>query len=391
MSDVFVSMSFSNEFQTVFQTIEKAVKKVGLNVYRVDQEVRATLIVEDIKRKIRESRIFIADLTGNNPNVLNEIGQAQTLGKPIILFSQDKPEDSPFNVRGLHINQYDPKKLDYLYNTLKKTLSEATSPNEILRAMLVPSSLGQPAKDSRFVIAASPLSFRRAMKKIGGYKELRRTSSDYVGVRGILQAFGLLYGFDALPDNLDPDDFDDSVIEKPMNLYCISSPKANRWTGKLLKQNQEDCWIPKLEFKADDSSENLQNVRVSIYKDDHLLHPDGWVVNSGGDRYYRDFGLIVRGPNPYHKNFMFSIIAGRSSLGTEAASIVFTDPEKIKIILQRLRGLEIDIENHEEAFYVLVSMKLNRGDGREEANMDTLRVEKVDALRQPAYHTCRRP
>lgn len=230
------------------------------------------------------------------------------------------------------------------------------------------------------MIAASPLSFRRAVGRSGGYKRLRRTSSDYVGVRGILQAFGLLFGFDTLPDNIDPEDCQDDVLRESMNLYCIASPKANRWTRTLLEEYQQR-WVPSLEFRADPSSKDLRNVKVSIFSDGSELRPPGWDVASKGDRYSRDFGLIVRGPNPFDESKIMAVIAGRSSLGTEAASVAFTDPQVVSEIRQRLQGRRIDLEDHRHPFWVVVSM-LSRAEGndREEALRDSLEVHQVETF-----------
>lgn len=113
-----------------------------------------------------------------------------------------------------------------------------------------------------------------------------------MGVRGILQAFGLLYGFETLPDNVDPEDCDDPVIREPMTLYSIASPKANRWIREMLDSYRER-WAPRIEFRADPNSRDLQNVRVSIFCDDAVVLPPGWDTTSPGDRYERDFGLIL--------------------------------------------------------------------------------------------------
>lgn len=334
-------------------------------------------IAQSIDRKIRESRIVVADITGSNPNVLHEIGQAQSLGKPLVIISQDDPQSAPFNVRSLRIHRYNPEKLADLRGVVNLALSEATSANEILRAMLVPVSLGLPTKESKFVIVASPLSYRRAIRRSGGYKKMRRTYSDYVGIRGILQAFGLLYSFDTLPDLIDPEDFDDNTMAESMNLYCIASPKANRWTAALLQQYYRN-YVPRIDYRADSASPNLKNVNVSIYSDDALLTPPGWKVNVDDDRYGRDFGLIVRGPNPTHPDRMVTILAGRSSLGTEAACRAFTDIDKITEIHSRLAGMKINPEDHRQGFWALVSIQRAKGDGKEEAIPETLRVHQVD-------------
>ncbi len=245
--------------------------------------------------------------------------------------------------------------------------------------MLVPASLGRPTKESWFVIAASPLSYRRMRWARGAYKKLRRTSSDYVGVRGILQGFGLLFGFDALPDNLDPDDCDDSVLAERANLYCIASPKANRWTARLLAKIGEQ-WAPRLEFRADPVSSDLRNVKVSIVSDGTVLSPSGWIVDDNSDRYSQDYGIVVRVPNPNHSDLMVAVMAGRSGLGTEAACTAFTDPDSLQIIRHRLRALQIDFEDHRQAFWVLVSMKRKIGDSKEEAIKESLRIERVEEM-----------
>jgi hypothetical protein len=375
--DIFISIPFAPAFTEVSRAVSEVALEKGLATYRVDQDLLAKHIPQMIDRKIRESRIVVADITGSNPNVLHELGQAQSLGKPLVIISQDKPQTAPFNVSSLRINSYDPHKLADLRQTLKLALSEATSPNETLRAMLVPVSLGLPTKESRFVIVASPLPLKRAMGRSGGCKKMRRTYSDYVGIRGILQAFGLLYGFDTLPDLIDSKDYDDTAMVESMNMYCIASPKANRWTATLLQQYHQN-YVPRIEYRADSTSLDLGNVKVSIYSDDALLTPPGWKPNVENDRHSRDFGLIIRGPNPLHHDRMVAIIAGRSSLGTEAACRAYTNVDVITKIRNRLAGMQIDMEDHEQGFWALVSIERAIGDGKEEAIPESLRVHQVD-------------
>jgi hypothetical protein len=204
---------------------------------------------------------------------------------------------------------------------------------------------------------------------------LRRTESDYVGIRGILQTFGQLYGFETLPDQIDPEDYLDEVAQEPMNLFCIASPKANRWTRTFLDEFGKK-WAPKLEFRPDPTSLNLRNVRVSLFRDDVIMQPGGW-VGGEGDRFFRDFGIIVRGPNPFDSDHMFAIMAGRSSLGTQAACAAFTDAAAAKKIEEHLRPHRIDIENHRQPFCALVSME-RRNDARQEAIPESLYVWGAD-------------
>lgn len=383
MADIFISMPFAFDFQEVSRALEDTARELSLSSYRTDQETRAKLIPELIQREIKASRLVVADVTGNNPNVLNEIGIAQGLGKPLILLSQNAATEAAFNVRSLGILTYSRNDLERLQKNLRESFAELLSDKETLRAMLVPSSLGLPTRDSWFVVAASPLSFRRAVGRSGGYKHLRRTSSDYVGVRSILQAFGYIFGFDILPDNIDPEDFDDGALQESMNIYCIASPKANRWTGILLEEYRRK-WKPGLEFRADSSSKNLRNVKIAIFDDDGSeVRPRGWDAINPGGPYNRDYGLIVRGPNPFQEDKMMTVIAGRSSLGTEAASLAFTDPQVIKErIRPRLHAQGIDLEDHRQPFWAVASMKRAIGDGKEEALRETLAVHQVEAFRR---------
>lgn len=382
MNELFVSMPFNKAYNSVFNVLRTCAKSRQLEAIRVDQTPSQGPISAAVHRRIRDARLVVADITANNPNVLNEVGLAEAFGKPLILISQDKREEAPFNVRNLYIHKYSPTNLPALQAYLTKALAEATSDNEMLRAMLVPASLGRPSKESWFVVAASPLSFRRATGRHGGYKNLQRTSSDYVGIRGILQSFGLLFGFDALPENVDPDDCEDSVVEAPMNVYCIASPKANRWTSLLLNGFAEH-WEPRLRFQADPDSPDVRNVRLSVLHDRETVRIPGW-RDDVEDRRYRDFGIIVRGPNPFNSRHVAAVIGGRSSLGTEAASLGFTDPPTIREIHRQLDNLKIDLEDHTQAFWVVVSMERDRE--TQEPVTGSLKVDRVAGFRAKGDH-----
>jgi len=132
----------------------------------------------------------------------------------------------------------------------------------------------------------------------------------------------------------------------------------------LLEQYHQH-YVPRIEFRADPASHNLRNVNVSIYSDDGLLTPPGWKVNAENDRFGRDFGVIARGPNPSHDDRMVAIIAGRSSLGTEAACRAFTDVGVITEIRNRLAAMKIEMENHKDAFWAVVSIQCSRPHRRE--------------------------
>ena len=84
------------------------------------------------------------------------------------------------------------------------------------------------------MIVASPLTYRQNWRKPGGLTKFFGTKSDHVGIRGILQTFGSIYGFMVLPDLIDPENYYEKVLQETrMNIYCIGSPKSNQWTQIL--------------------------------------------------------------------------------------------------------------------------------------------------------------
>jgi hypothetical protein len=61
--------------------------------------------MEQIRVAIQQARICIVDLTGNNPNVMFELGLAQAAGKETVLLCQDIAQ-LPFDVRGQRVIKY---------------------------------------------------------------------------------------------------------------------------------------------------------------------------------------------------------------------------------------------------------------------------------------------
>ncbi len=153
MNDVFVSFPFEPPFDAVFEAVEEVVAGRNLNAIRIDQTSPfAESISSAIRQRIRGARLIIGDVTGNNPNVLNEVGQAQAFGKPLVLITQDRPTNAAFNVRDVQLHHYDLGDLTQLRAVIDRAVIEVTSPNETLRSMLIPSTLGRPTRESRFVI-----------------------------------------------------------------------------------------------------------------------------------------------------------------------------------------------------------------------------------------------
>lgn len=78
-----------NDYNTIYrETIEQIRQEFNLNisVYPIMQHRGATYdIIQDIINKIKSCKIFIADTTDNNPNVMYETGWARALEKEVVL------------------------------------------------------------------------------------------------------------------------------------------------------------------------------------------------------------------------------------------------------------------------------------------------------------------
>jgi hypothetical protein len=89
----FVLMPFANEFNEVYDTIREAVESPITNFVceRADDIRGGGHIMESVLKKIAESEIVIADLTGKNPNVFYELGITHLIKQPnkVILLIQD--------------------------------------------------------------------------------------------------------------------------------------------------------------------------------------------------------------------------------------------------------------------------------------------------------------
>lgn len=98
-------MPFHLGFDSVYESIKKASSEVYLHCRRADDIWENPEIIQDIVSLIDHSRVIICDCTGRNPNVFYEIGIAHTLGREVILITQNE-EDIPFDLRHLRFIKY---------------------------------------------------------------------------------------------------------------------------------------------------------------------------------------------------------------------------------------------------------------------------------------------
>jgi nucleoside 2-deoxyribosyltransferase len=123
-SDIFVVMPFLDKLKPIYDDhIKNTAQKMNLTVARGDDFFTAKSIISDIWDAINSCRLVIADCTGRNPNVFYEIGMAHTLGKPVILISQNK-DDIPFDIQHIRylIYEFTPRGMSEFENRLASTI-----------------------------------------------------------------------------------------------------------------------------------------------------------------------------------------------------------------------------------------------------------------------------
>lgn len=100
-------MPFDAGFTKVYDSIQTAAVDAGLRCRRADDIWENAAIIQDVVALIDKSRIVICDCTGRNPNVFYEAGIAHTLGREVILITQNE-HDIPFDLRHLRYIRYLP-------------------------------------------------------------------------------------------------------------------------------------------------------------------------------------------------------------------------------------------------------------------------------------------
>jgi hypothetical protein len=313
--------------------------------------------LDKIREGIQRALVCIADITGNNANVAYELGLANGQQKCVILITEDSPKKAVADYSGQPMIRFSTSStgLRKLQEDLRARLP-LLARRERIRVMLVPNA--PRAKSGRFVIAANPLSWRDDRGREGGWSRLGETRVEYVGIQELLLEFGALG--EVKPKLLNPSDYLDEVVRiEPMNLYCLGSPKANRWTGELLKEFNKR-WSPAFEFKPDPDSREREDPTWCIEKDGERYDADIPRDKYGTADFKHDFGLIIRGPNPFDPDHMLIILAGRRGTGTEAACRAVTDVKILGQIHAHLVSLDnrFDLSDFRTPFFAVVEMKL---------------------------------
>ena len=122
--DVFVLMSFKTELRPVYEDhILNVTNSLKLVAKRADDFFGARHIMSDVWEAINSARVIIADCTERNPNVFYEIGVAHTLGRTVILITQNG-SDVPFDLQAIRYIRYEytPRGMTIFEKSLEQTL-----------------------------------------------------------------------------------------------------------------------------------------------------------------------------------------------------------------------------------------------------------------------------
>ena len=110
----FVARPYSEEFTSIQERAEKALASKGVQARHYTAQMNRA-VIEEIVSQIRNSHFCVVDLTGNNPNVLTEIGMMIVLGKKLLVLRRRGDDTAlPFDVSHYTYWEYEPHGDDQL-------------------------------------------------------------------------------------------------------------------------------------------------------------------------------------------------------------------------------------------------------------------------------------
>lgn len=125
--------------------LDPAVRKAELEPYRVDRDPKASIPIQEIETQIRNSRICLADISLDNPNIWFELGFAIAAGKDVVLICSDHRQTKfPFDVQHRNIISYkttSPRDFEQLGEKITARLSALLEKEQNLSAAVAFSKL----------------------------------------------------------------------------------------------------------------------------------------------------------------------------------------------------------------------------------------------------------
>jgi hypothetical protein len=110
----FVARPYSGEFTSIQERVEKALASKGVQARHFTAQMNRA-VIDEIVSQIRNSHFCVVDLTGNNPNVLTEIGMMIVLSKKLLVLRRRGDDTAlPFDVSHYTYWEYEPLGADQL-------------------------------------------------------------------------------------------------------------------------------------------------------------------------------------------------------------------------------------------------------------------------------------
>lgn len=138
MDKCFVMQPFdAGDFDSRYEdVIAPAIREAGLEPYRVDRDPKVSIPIQDIESGIRESRLCVADISLDNPNVWFELGFAIASFKEVALICSDQRQSKfPFDVQHRSIIRYStgaPRDFEVLKSSITRRLKALMQKSETL-------------------------------------------------------------------------------------------------------------------------------------------------------------------------------------------------------------------------------------------------------------------
>lgn len=115
-----LAIPYSGEFSHIRKIIAQALVEIGVDPILTEEMVTAGMtIIEAVQRAIERSDFVIADVSGQNANVMYELGYPHALGKPLFLILQRGREQIPADLRGFLFLVYNPSQLEVLKHDIQ--------------------------------------------------------------------------------------------------------------------------------------------------------------------------------------------------------------------------------------------------------------------------------
>ncbi len=108
---IFLVIPFTPEYNDISQVIRIAVENSNHQLIRMDELFSTGNITDQIHDEIKKADLVIADISEKNPNVMYELGFAQSLKKPVLPISR-KGENIPFDIASIRVLIYDRNRLN---------------------------------------------------------------------------------------------------------------------------------------------------------------------------------------------------------------------------------------------------------------------------------------